>query len=48
MNNFFIGLLAFLYIISPIDFISDVIPIIGWLDDIGVLGLAINQMNKNR
>lgn len=26
-----------LYIISPIDAVSDFLPIIGWLDDLGVL-----------
>ena len=32
-------LLAVLYVLSPVDFVPDVIPIIGWLDDIGILGL---------
>lgn len=26
-----------LYVISPIDAVSDFLPIIGWLDDLGVL-----------
>jgi uncharacterized membrane protein YkvA (DUF1232 family) len=26
-----------LYILSPIDFIPDVIPVVGWIDDLGVL-----------
>ena len=30
-------LCCFLYVLSPIDFIPDVIPILGWLDDLGVL-----------
>jgi len=25
------------YVLSPVDFIPDVIPILGWLDDLGVL-----------
>ena len=36
--------LAVLYVISPIDAIPDVIPVIGWLDDIGVLGLAATML----
>ncbi|QUY17440.1 DUF1232 domain-containing protein [Treponema vincentii] len=30
-----------LYILSPIDLILDIIPVIGWLDDIFILGLCI-------
>ena len=32
---------ALLYFISPIDCIPDVLPIVGWMDDIGVLALAM-------
>ena len=27
-------LLAVLYIVSPVDFIPDVIPVVGWADDV--------------
>ncbi|KXK53231.1 MAG: DUF1232 domain-containing protein [Chlorobi bacterium] len=28
-----------LYVISPFDAVSDFLPVIGWLDDLGVLGV---------
>jgi uncharacterized membrane protein YkvA (DUF1232 family) len=39
-----IALLAFLYIVSPLDLIPDVIPVVGWLDDLGVLAWAARQV----
>ena len=35
---------AILYVVSPIDAIPDVIPAIGWVDDIGVVGLALSAL----
>ena len=43
-----ITLLALLYIISPLDLIPDVIPMIGWLDDLGVLAWAARQVFFNK
>lgn len=43
-----IALLAFLYIVSPLDLIPDVIPVIGWLDDLGVLAWAAKQVLFNK
>lgn len=37
---------SLLYIISPIDFIPDSIPIVGWLDDIGVAGFCLSYINS--
>ena len=39
-----IALLAVLYIVSPLDLIPDWIPVIGWLDDLGVLAWAARQV----
>ena len=38
-------LAAVVYVISPIDLIPDV-PIVGWLDDMGVMSLAVAWMWK--
>lgn len=35
--------LAALYIVSPIDFVPDSIPILGWLDD-GLIGFLLLQL----
>ena len=35
-----LGVLAVIYAIVPLDAVPDVIPVFGWLDDIGFLGLA--------
>jgi uncharacterized membrane protein YkvA (DUF1232 family) len=37
MGKTILFLLSLLYVISPIDLIPDVIPIVGWIDDLVVL-----------
>ncbi len=39
-----IGVLALLYILSPLDLVPDWIPFVGWLDDIGILAWAARQV----
>ena len=36
-----------IYFLSPIDVIPDFIPVIGYLDDIFVIGLVINQVSAD-
>jgi hypothetical protein len=36
--------LSAVYAISPIDLIPDVIPVVGWMDDIGVIMLAVTSV----
>lgn len=35
-----LALLAIAYLLWPIDFLPDLAPIIGWLDDLGFVGIA--------
>ena len=47
-----VGLLAVLYVLSPIDLIPDFIPVLGWLDDVGVVALVagfyVRQIRQHR
>jgi len=45
-STYLIFALASLYVISPIDLIPDFIPIIGFLDDLTVLGLVFGQFSS--
>jgi len=36
-----LALFAVLYVIMPFDAIPDAIPIIGWLDDVGVIAMVV-------
>ena len=42
--SFIVFFLSILYIISPIDFIPDFIPIVGWIDDLIVLFIGVLPM----
>jgi hypothetical protein len=39
-----LGVLALLYVLSPLDLVPDWIPLVGWLDDIGILAWAARQV----
>lgn len=40
------ALLALVYVFVPIDLVADVIPFFGWLDDIGVMAMAMGWIAK--
>jgi uncharacterized membrane protein YkvA (DUF1232 family) len=40
-------LLAVAYVVFPVDAIPDVIPILGWLDDVGVVGAALAFLGRS-
>lgn len=34
-----------IYVVSPIDAIPDIIPVLGWLDDVTIVGYAISKLS---
>lgn len=42
----FIPLVAFLYVLSPIDVVPDFLPVLGQLDDLGILMTALTAFNS--
>lgn len=40
-SGFILPGIALIYLISPIDIVPDVIPVIGWLDDVGIVAFII-------
>ncbi|GAA4851851.1 YkvA family protein [Algivirga pacifica] len=37
---------AIVYVLTPVDAVPDFLPIIGWLDDIGIVSLAISTLGS--
>lgn len=34
------------YVISPLDAIPDIIPVLGWVDDVTIIGYAISKLSE--
>ena len=41
-----LAIIGLVYLLSPIDLIPDFIPILGWLDDLGIVGAIIGYIFK--
>lgn len=40
LGGILFALVAMIYVASPIDFIPDIIPVIGWIDDLIAIGIS--------
>jgi uncharacterized membrane protein YkvA (DUF1232 family) len=39
-----VGVLALAYLVSPVDLVPDPLLVVGWLDDLALVGLAIREI----
>lgn len=42
-----LAVLAVVYAISPVDLVPDVVPVFGWLDDLGLLTVAFGLVARD-
>lgn len=41
-----LAVFALLYLLSPVDLIPDLIPVLGWIDDVGLSALAFTLLAR--
>lgn len=46
MKKLILITLCILYVLSPIDFVPDLLWGIGWLDDLAAIGLTVHQLTE--
>ena len=39
-----VAVTALLYVVSPLDVVPDLAPVIGWIDDLGVAAMAVSAL----
>lgn len=44
VTNLALAIAALIYLVSPADFLPDLMPIVGWTDDAAVLSFALEQL----
>ena len=42
-----VAVFALLYFISPVDLVPDILPVVGFLDDAGIIAAAVNMYNED-
>ena len=42
-----VGVAAVAYVVLPVDLVPDVVPLLGWLDDVGVVGVAMTLLSRD-
>jgi uncharacterized membrane protein YkvA (DUF1232 family) len=45
-KDFIIQLVLVIFIISPIDIVPDIMPVVGWIDDVFAVNLFFVKLNK--
>lgn len=42
-----LGVAGVAYVLLPVDLVPDVIPLLGWLDDVGVVTMAMTLLSRD-